>query len=118
MRGVSGDVCIWRVGLVFPPSPVACRLLLELEATQGSNQGFGRRPAGIACVRAPLGLLCVDALGLLPLTLLLLLPCFSAPPLDPVVVFTTSEQLCSRNDYALGQQPDAFSRLCALLGLP
>ena len=86
------------MGLGFPPSPVACRLLLGLEATQGRDQLTGCRPAGIVCVRALLGLLCVAALGLLPIMLLLLLPCFSAPPLDPLVVFTMSSQLCSRKD--------------------
>ena len=98
LRGGGRDTRICQVGLVFPPSPVACLLLLGLEATQGRDQATGHRPAGIACVRAPLGLLCVAALGLLPLTILFLLPCFLAPPLNPVVVFTMSTQLCSRND--------------------
>ena len=97
-HGGGWDARIWRVGLVFPPSPVACRLLLGLEATQGRDQATGNRPAGIACVRAPLGLLCVAALDLLQLTLLLLLQYFSAPPLDLVVAFTTSVQQCSKND--------------------
>ena len=42
--------------------------LLELEATQGRDQATVRRPVGIACVRAPLSLLCAAALGLLPIT--------------------------------------------------
>ena len=46
------------------------------DVPHSSDQVTGRHPAGIACVHAPLGLLCVAALGLLQLTLLLLLPCF------------------------------------------
>ena len=98
-RGDGGDARICRVGLfrVFYCGALA---LLELEAIEGRDQATGRRPVGIACVRAPLGLLRAAALGLLPLTLLLLLPCFSVSPLDPVVTFNqaTSEQLCRTNN--------------------
>ena len=75
-------MCIWRVGL-FRPFDCSFWPCSSSDA-QGRDQATGRRPAGIACVRVSLGLLSVAALGLLPLTLPLLLPCFSASPLDLV----------------------------------
>ena len=83
MAGCLSDCCAGAVGMIN---------------AQGSDQSMGCHPAGIACVQAPLDLLCVAALGLLPLMILLLLPCFSASPLDLVIVFTTLEQLFHKNN--------------------
>ena len=105
----------------FPLSTVALQNYdVQADLLRLVDQATGPRPAGIARMHGPLGHLCVAALGLLPLTLFLLLPRFSASLLDPVFAFTASFAACGTNDRrrALGQRPDVFSCVCALLGCP
>ena len=96
--------------LVFPQSPMAYWLLLGLETTQGRDQATGRRPAGIACVHTPLGLLHVAALGLLPLTIL-----FSCHPSWHLLLICL---LCSPrwHSFAAGTtRPWVNSQTCSLV---